>query len=141
MLTGRIIRFDDAKGFGFIAPDGASGQPDVFLHVNGLTDRSKPIEAGTRVAFQMIEGQRGLKAYDVRVLSEDEAAPGESALSAAQQPDLPEADMCDALSRTELASELTELMLTEVPSLTGAQIVELRTALVRYAKSHEWILD
>ena len=65
VLTGRIVRFDDEKGFGFIAPDGANSQQDVFLHVNGLVDRSTHLETGTRVSFQVMRGQRGLKAYDV----------------------------------------------------------------------------
>ena len=36
MLTGKVIRFDDVRGYGFIAPDG--GGEDVFVHANVLGD-------------------------------------------------------------------------------------------------------
>jgi hypothetical protein len=34
--------------------------------------------------------------------------------------------MCDLLSATELGQELTELLLDNVPALTGQQILEVR---------------
>ncbi|WP_345034392.1 cold shock domain-containing protein [Kutzneria kofuensis] len=36
MATGRVLRFDDVRGFGFIAPD--SGSEDVFVHANDLSE-------------------------------------------------------------------------------------------------------
>ena len=141
MLTGRVVRFDEARGFGFIAPEGASGQQDVFLHVNGLVDGAKSVETGTRVAFQMMQGNRGLKAYDVKIIGDDESPPAERLGERSEVPDLPETDMCDVLTRAELTSELTELLLTKVPTLTGAQLVEARAALLALAKSHDWVMD
>jgi CspA family cold shock protein len=141
VLTGRVIRFDDVRGFGFIAPEGAGGQQDVFLHVNGLVDGSTSVEAGTRVAFQMMQGHRGFKAYDVKVIGDDEALPTAPAGNQLPVPNLPETDMCDVLTRAELTAELTELLLANVPTLTGAQITEARAALVALAKSHDWVVD
>lgn len=138
--TGRVVRFDDVRGFGFIAPEGGSGQDDVFLHVNGLVDGEKSLPVGTRVSFQVMEGQRGLKAYEVKVIGEDEIPPVQT-VSTGRVPDLPEGDMCDVLTRAELTAELTEALLAAEPSLTGAQILKVRSALLELASSHEWVID
>jgi CspA family cold shock protein len=72
MVTGRVIRFDEVKGYGFIMP--SDGGEDVFVHANEITDRGLRVSAGTQVAFRVLEGDRGLKAYDVRIL-EDQDTP------------------------------------------------------------------
>ncbi|MEV6712813.1 cold shock domain-containing protein [Lentzea sp. NPDC051208] len=141
MLTGRVIRFDETRRFGFITQENATGLQDVFLHANGLVDGSTSVAAGARVAFQVMQGQRGPKAYDVRVIADDESLPASHADEQRPVPALPEGDMCDVLTRAELTAELTELLLVETPSLTGSQIVELRTALLGLAKSHDWVID
>ena len=74
MLTGRVIRFDESRGFGSIGPEGG-GQEDVFLHVNGLADGTMSVPVGTRVEFKAMEGQRGLKAFDVRVAEAADQGP------------------------------------------------------------------
>jgi cold shock protein len=62
VITGRIVRFDRARGYGFIAPD--HGGEDVFVHVRelGLED------IGTGARVRVVDGERGLRAYGVRVL-------------------------------------------------------------------------
>ncbi len=70
MATGRVIRFDEVKGYGFITP--SDGGEDVFVHANEITDRGLRVSAGTQVAFQVLESDRGLKAYDVRVVDDQE---------------------------------------------------------------------
>lgn len=57
MVTGRVIRFDEVKGYGFITP--SEGGEDVFVHANEITDRGLRVSAGTQVAFQVLEGDRG----------------------------------------------------------------------------------
>ena len=59
-VTGIVIRFDDVKGYGFIAP--AGGGEDVFLHVNELVDFGTRPTAGARVGFRIVDSGRGLKA-------------------------------------------------------------------------------
>ena len=54
--------FNNAKGFGFIAPD--DGSKDVFVHANGLTDE---IREGDKVTFDVEEGPKGLNAINVKV--------------------------------------------------------------------------
>jgi CspA family cold shock protein len=73
MVTGKVIRFDEIRGYGFIAP--SDGGEDVFLHANEVTDRGLRVSAGTRLGFQVLEGERGLKAYDVRIIDDDGRQP------------------------------------------------------------------
>ncbi len=54
--------FNNAKGFGFIAPD--DGSKDVFVHANGLTDE---IREGDKVTFDVEESPKGLNAINVKV--------------------------------------------------------------------------
>jgi len=68
MGTGKIIRFDMDKGYGFIAQD--NGGDDVFLHVNELVNVGSQIDAGTRLRFSIMDGARGLKAYGVQVIED-----------------------------------------------------------------------
>ena len=76
VMTGSVVRFDGERGFGFIVPD------DVFLHASALRGRpgDEP-EEGDRVEFELVEGQRGLQAENVRFLS-----PGRDS-SARRRPD------------------------------------------------------
>ena len=62
--TGTIKFFNTTKAFGFITPD--SGPPDVFVHVSGLADGVKSLDAGTRVSFETEPNERGPKAVRVR---------------------------------------------------------------------------
>lgn len=46
--TGTIVKWDDEKGFGFIAPDRGNG--DVFAHVKAVVGSRRPV-AGDRVYY------------------------------------------------------------------------------------------
>lgn len=72
MPTGKVLRFDPDKGYGFIASD--SGGQDVFLHVSDLARGTDPqaIRTGARVSFEEEDAGRGPKAANVRL---DGAAP------------------------------------------------------------------
>ena len=62
MSNGTVKFFNNAKGFGFIAPD--DGSKDVFVHANGLTDE---IREGDKVTFDVEEGPKGLNATNVKI--------------------------------------------------------------------------
>jgi cold shock protein len=47
--------------------------------------------------------------------------------------------MCDVLSPVEFGQELTELLLSNVSSLTGQQLLEVRQSVLESAKKHGWV--
>ncbi|MGN5381394.1 hypothetical protein ACQ4WX_42205 [Streptomyces lasalocidi] len=49
--------------------------------------------------------------------------------------------MCDVLGSAEYTREVTELLLTSVPDLTGQQIIAVRRQLALFARRHGWIED
>lgn len=66
MATGKVVSFDEFRGFGFIAPD--RGGEDVFMHVNDLESDKRLVAIDARVEFMVENGGKGLKASHVRVL-------------------------------------------------------------------------
>jgi CspA family cold shock protein len=65
MARGRVKRFDEKKGYGFIQQD--TGGPDVFVHYSDVAgDGFRTLSPGDEVEFELIEGDKGLKALNVR---------------------------------------------------------------------------
>lgn len=147
MIRGRVVRFDEVRGYGFVAPD--DGGEDVFVHANDLLEDKYAFLPGTTVEFQVMEGDRGLKGYDVRILPagpEDPPAsmsgskPATPRSSRAERP-RDEDGTCEVLSTIDFRHELTEAFIQAVPDLSGAQIVRLRDRVIALAAAHEWIED
>ncbi len=64
-MTGTVKWFNDAKGFGFIAPEG--GGKDVFCHHTAImTEGFRTLAEGQRVEFEVEQGSKGPQAANVR---------------------------------------------------------------------------
>ena len=64
MASGKIKWFDNKRGFGFIAQE--SGQ-DVFVHHSSIMGQGfKTLNQGDEVVFDIVPGDRGLKAQNVQ---------------------------------------------------------------------------
>lgn len=61
MVQGTVKFFNRMKNFGFIAQDGGE---DVFVHSSGIVEG--PINEEDRVEFDVEEGDKGLKASNVK---------------------------------------------------------------------------
>ena len=67
MATGVVKWFSDAKGYGFIAPDG--GGKDLFVHYTSVTGSGfRTLREGAKVTFEAREGQNGPEAIDVEMV-------------------------------------------------------------------------
>jgi uncharacterized membrane protein YsdA (DUF1294 family)/cold shock CspA family protein len=58
-FQGRIARWNDDKGFGFIVPE--QGRDDVFLHISALENRQQRPIVGDIVTFEMSYDERRRK--------------------------------------------------------------------------------
>jgi CspA family cold shock protein len=141
LATGRVLQFDQARGFGFITAE--DGGDDVFLHASVFDGELAELVPGKKVEFEIMAGDRGRKAFAVRVI--DGAQVSAPAEPAAQPPHAAPAysgedeQMCDVLSQSEFTAELTEVLLESVPTLTAQQIVQARVSLLEFAKKRGWV--
>ncbi len=63
-MEGKVKWFDSAKGFGFIETEEGN---DVFVHYTGIANEGfRTLEEGQEVTFEVVEGQRGPQATDVK---------------------------------------------------------------------------
>lgn len=63
--SGTVKWFNDAKGFGFITPNG--GGPDLFVHFRSIQgDGFKSLKEGQKVSFEAVQGQKGMQADAVQ---------------------------------------------------------------------------
>lgn len=133
VATGKVVSFDDIRGYGFVAP--AGGGEDVFVHVNDLDFDKGLIGIGAVVEFDVEEGDRGLKASHVRMTLPGAPKPASSAPVSMVDDDV----VCDVLTMKEYLGEITEALLTAAPTLTAEQIVHIRLKMAQVARGHAWI--
>jgi len=64
MAIGTVKWFNDAKGFGFIEPEG--GGEDVFAHFSAIQmDGFRTLKQGGRVSYEIIQGPKGQLAQNI----------------------------------------------------------------------------
>ena len=64
MTEGTVKWFNNSKGFGFIEQDGGK---DVFVHHSSIQmEGFKSLDEGVRVTFDLVEGQKGPAAENVK---------------------------------------------------------------------------
>ncbi|CAM3581406.1 cold-shock protein [Erysipelothrix sp. HDW6B] len=67
MESGKVKFFNAEKGFGFIIVDGSN--EEVFVHFSAIVSEGyKTLNEGQAVSFDIVEGQRGKQADNVRGL-------------------------------------------------------------------------
>lgn len=65
--TGTVKWFNATKGFGFITRDTGG---DVFVHYSAINSQGyRSLEEGQRVQYSLLEGQKGLQAQNVEIVS------------------------------------------------------------------------
>mgnify|MGYP001617998884 CR=1 FL=1 len=63
-MQGKVKWFNEAKGFGFIEPEG--GGKDIFVHYSAIQDKGfKTLREGQEVAFEVTDGPKGPQAINV----------------------------------------------------------------------------
>lgn len=133
MRTGRVLRFDQVRGYGFIAPTG--GGEDIFLHANDLLVEKHLVTAGVTMEFEVEQGERGPKAIGARIVRP--ASTGGH--PAADREGDEDGEFFYVPSVKEFTREVTELLLQVEPTLTGTQIVAIRRQLTAMAEKNGWI--
>lgn len=65
MPAGTVKWFNDAKGFGFIEPEG--GGADVFAHFSAVQmDGFRTLKQGSRVSYELVQGPKGSLAQNIQ---------------------------------------------------------------------------
>lgn len=70
MFEGKVIWFNNEKGYGFILYDGK----EVFVHYSSILDNSfKTLIKDERVCFDLRQTEKGLRAVNVKSLDKVES--------------------------------------------------------------------
>ncbi len=73
MAFGRVKWFNDAKGFGFIEPEG--GGADVFAHFSAIQmEGFRTLKQGGRVSYDALQGPKGDQAQNIQPAEEAASA-------------------------------------------------------------------
>lgn len=70
MFEGKVIWFNNEKGYGFILYDGK----EVFVHYSSILDNSfKTLIKNERVRFDLRQTEKGLRAVNIKSLDKVES--------------------------------------------------------------------
>jgi CspA family cold shock protein len=74
MPIGTVKWFNDAKGFGFIEPEG--GGDDVFAHFSAIQmEGFRTLKQGSRVSYEVVQGPKGQLAQNIAPVEAQAARP------------------------------------------------------------------
>lgn len=132
-VTGRIVRFDDVRGYGFISPD--TGGDDIFLHANDLELDRALVRPAIRVSFEIEDGPRGKFATAVQLPVGEPAQVARCTEGTVLTSD----EYTDVLSVDEFKRTVTEILLAGAPTITGEQIQQVRMAFETLARKYGWV--
>jgi CspA family cold shock protein len=63
MERGKVKWFSDRKSYGFIEVE---GKDDVFAHATSLSGGLVTLNEGDEVEFELVQGEKGPKAEDIK---------------------------------------------------------------------------
>lgn len=73
MATGEVKWFNNAKGWGFIVPEG--GGDDIFVHFSAINGTGyRTLTPGQQVNYELMKGDRGDHALNVIVIEAETEA-------------------------------------------------------------------
>ncbi len=82
MSSGVVKWFNDAKGFGFIQPDG--GGADVFAHFSAIQmEGFRTLKQESRVTYDLVQGPKGDLAQNIRPVLDEVQADSQPSATAA----------------------------------------------------------
>ena len=85
MPTGRVKWFNNAKGYGFILPQ--EGGEDYFAHYSSIQmEGYKTLKAGQLVEFEILEGEKGSHAINIRAAEESDTETDEESEQKTEEP-------------------------------------------------------
>lgn len=65
MAQGKVKWFNNAKGFGFVVPEGS--KDEVFAHFSQIQmDGYKTLKSGQLVEFDLIDSEKGKQAQNIQ---------------------------------------------------------------------------
>lgn len=65
MAKGKVKWYNEVKGFGFIETENGD---DIFVHRSGLDSSHNRLMTDQKVEFEIRQGDKGLVAFNVRVV-------------------------------------------------------------------------
>ncbi|MEU7433865.1 cold shock domain-containing protein [Streptomyces sioyaensis] len=145
-MVGKVLRFDEVRGYGFIRPK--EGGEDVFMHANDLLEEKYLYQAGSEVEFSMEQGDKGLKASEIRLIRypspdhRNDRVPVSFPEPSVQAADVEESEeQVELLSVEEFRADLTEVLLDTAGSLTVDQLREVRSCVIDLVRKRGWVVD
>jgi CspA family cold shock protein len=141
LVKGRILRFDEVRGYGFIAP--REGGEDVFMHANDLVDEKRLYQEGSEVEFFIEMGEKGPKASEIRLIHQSAAhkIPRTTPEFRAQQPSNYQSNETERniASIAQFSAELTDALLDSVDTLSAGEIKQVRACVIELVQARGWV--